>query len=278
MLKILNSLLLFFLSCQGAPAAPKQEIRVGIDQYLATNPTMDCKWLGSYDGANELLLSILWGTPGYDYECLHKWFKDPRHKVLLVHLSNGVCHRNHNCPPQEAEYLTEIVDTALEVSAFVAAYCPECTLILSPQLEDNFTDDTACELAQDIRRVSQAQLSRNPVDGQKIGRSVECFDYFELHHNESVYFPKDKPCIYSNDGYDLAVGNTIWSAPQVTTPAELKAKIESLPHCLHFLWTADSNCLHGESRNAPFVGDRQCVTDQKTVEDLSQFITVLQHE
>jgi hypothetical protein len=232
---------------------------------------MSCDWLGVYDDAEELILSFLWKTPGPKLDCLKKWFDDPRPKTLLVHLSNGVCRRNDNCDPAEPSD-SEIVDEALEVTAFVSAYCADCDLILSPQLEDNWQADEACERAAELRSISNAEISRNPVRAENLGESVNCYDYVELHGSEREHFPTGKPCLYSNDGTDLDMGDTLWNLPDVIGREALAADIRELPDCISFVWTADGNCLSGQSKDAPLPKDRRCPLERGTIADLKEFI------
>lgn len=273
---------LFLLSCAGGGSpspAPITESFLGIDYKFPTNETMPCTWTKAFDGVDWPVMSFLWRTPGRNYRCLDPFLADGRKKTLVVHLSNGVCRKelNNNCPPNEPN-IAEIPSVALEVQQHIKALCPECKVILVPQLEDGLHPDTFCRIVSGIRqKVPEAIIGRNPLYTEYARYGETCFDYLELHNTESSFFRnEDTQCIWSNDGFDLNLTGATWDLPFTWTLSEWEQ--HHWPGCINLLWFADGNCLNTASYDSPFPADRKCSPSTADISELNRILLENQNE
>lgn len=279
--------LVFLTACSGgsskAPPQPDtsrvRESFFGIDYKFPTNPTMSCAWVKAFRGVKYPVLSFLWHTPGRNFKCLDPFLADGRRKTTLIHLSNGICRKDikDNCPPTEPK-LKDIPNLALEAYTHVKNLCPKCKVLLSPQLEDGLHPGAFCRIVTEIKKkVPEAIIVRNPLYEDYDRGSKKCYDYLELHNNESAFFKeRDKPCIWSNDGYDLKIGAGTWDLPYTWTLQEWEQ--HHRPGCINLLWTADGNCLNTDTAQAPFPADRHCSTDEATISELNRILLENQDE
>lgn len=254
-LLLLLSLFVTVVGCGGGEHSSEDFVRSDISSsmgvaWLSVQRDDDCSWKQIFKGVKKPKLAFLWGSYGRQDSCLKSFLSDGRPKRIHIYLSNGPCERKNNCSSLEIEKEVEIAARAIQAYNLVRNNCIDCTLSLSPQLEDNFSQAKAIRLGKEIRRLIRDMsviLVRNP--NKFVGREP-VYDSYEFHNSP----PDMAPCLWSNDGKDISdIDSTVWALPQRIKMSELGGEM-----CERFLWTADGNCLSADSRDAPYPHERDC--------------------
>lgn len=229
-----------------------REARVGLS-WLSAQKEGDCQWLTAFDGSTHPYLAFLWASFGDDNFCLIEFMRADVPKTLQVYLSNGSCERKDNCSYLEIKEEIEIAIRAKQVISFVEDYCDNCSLILVPQLEDNFSDAKARRIGAELERLTngtEVKVYRNPLYSP---RRKAPYDGIEYHNT----IPELSPCIWSNDGIDVDIDGDTWSG-ETMSREEFEHLSRLYQHCKILLWVADGNCLTGDSGTALYPHQRQC--------------------
>lgn len=282
-LAVLASLL--FFSCGTGERSDRREEEksttriAGASWLSAMTERGDCAWIEMFSTSKRPALAFLWESFGANRECLVDYFSLPGSKVVQAYLSNGTCIRKRNCSHREAQSIGDIVSRGVDAALFVLERCESCEVRLIPQLEDNWTDEVACEIAHKMRVFAPDNVSiwRNPVRATAHNFYRDCYDGVELHNVEEFPEPYRGRCAWSNDGFDLELGNTIWPLEfRISRGAVLELAAGALRGCDIFIWTADGNCLDDDSGRAAEPALRDCRADAATVGDLGRMIAELE--
>lgn len=258
--------------------------RYGVDFFGVQNGTMSPDWTRIFDGVDYVRLGILWRSFGTNDLALAAFISDPRPKHITSRASNGTCDKKKNCGPLEAVTFDQIVQRSVESAQFIKTYCKQCTATIVIQLEDQFSPKKACRIAKAVRASFgilgiDYEIGRNPLNASYLGDSAKCFDRIELHNSDAGNLAGFDSCTWSNDGADLVVGRTVWSLPFRIEISDFERTADRVVrHCTSHLWTADGNCLGGDSSTAQFPSDRICPLDAFTITDINRFLLRKQKE
>jgi hypothetical protein len=281
---LLPLFLLFLTACSGSSddRAPRETIEhkrfVGEVVINALNKTKSCDWVNSQRELKSPYLAFLWQEGNTDLECVLQFLELPQAKLVNVYLDNGTGERNGVVASPTIESNSRRARSVLNL---FSNHCVNCVVILTPQLEDNFVAEEACAFAENLRLVSgefseNVFINRNPVKGDQVLKSAHCYDAFELHEDTaSAELPATGLCIYSNDGHDLDIGDTLWELPSVIDVQSLKQRAREFQNCIVGVWTADGNCLKGDASNAPPLLERECNTDERTRLEMRELLNEL---
>lgn len=236
------------------------------------HPRWDCKAsISLYRGQNPLILRWLELTFGTRCACVNRLLKDPRPKIVAVHLTNGPCLRNARCGRYEV-FAGETISSAdkkvrrgnrkllrkfsrvlhrLRGRLDRAVNVSSC--YVSPMLESDLSNRARGRLlALTAQRFPECQLVDNPHRKRCIPGTI-C----EVHGDRVGRVRA--PCIADLDGND---GRDV----------DLKKWMRDTAQCrLQFYWELWMNCLPFDfARRFPDPRQRECrgqVFDKKRVRE-----------
>jgi hypothetical protein len=265
------------------PVLQDQGPTVGMDFYLAQNDTMPCDWVDAFKDKKPAALGLLW-LPGQSPNiCLKKWLKLPQQKILTVITGNGVCRRKGTCKGVDLMNAKDMaINSLIEVMEVVRLDSEgplELRVVIS--LEDNLTYAEAKNICLSLKTITDAPIWRNPVKSGHHNFSDSCFDGVRLHNTEQ--FPKSYTgqCQWSNDGFDLDIpGKSRWELQHRISRAEMFTEVRrrAARGCDIYVWAAlESNCLRGDTTEAPDPRDRNCASGDRNINIVNEFVEELQN-
>lgn len=209
-------LLLFLVVAPGAYAADVPERFLGVSAFAMMHPAYKCDaLLATLDFSPRPFTAVLYETFGNDPTCIARFtarYFDKPHK-LEIHFLNGPCMRNHNCVDEtfgtmsvgalnrrlermDGDMQMRIALRMFAIRSLADAVKNENThLVLSPGLEDNYTDEAYRNLLVEIRKMWPEDIVRNPCKG---GRSLQGANGKEYHSTNSHV--ENVACIANEDG------------------------------------------------------------------------------
>lgn len=265
-MKRLVVIILLLVSCGGGSesSSPMPDPMLGI-MWQSVQKSDECAWLEVFNGIDNKNLSFLWGSYGSNRICLDRFLRSGGSKLLRIYLSNGVCIRKKNCSEKEINSISDIKKAAEEVSKITGA-----VIQIVPQLEDNWTDAYACEVAYQLRKVTHHEIWRNPVSQLQLSASFACFDGIELHGERPLFTSANASG--SNDGRSLLLSPYEWGGLSISRDDANRERNAFGRDSYYFLWHALGNCLKGDTANAPFPYQRDCENRPDIISDLNQIL------
>jgi hypothetical protein len=245
----------------------------GLSYLALCQRTWPCaKSLAAFDGTDTIRTGWLEGTFGSVCSCANTFLKDPRPKVIRVHLANGPCLRNGRCGRYEVFYgqtvasanrrikqgdrrlLSRFATAAKRLARRLASSTAPLTCYVSPVLESDFDREARTRLASiTARYLPGCRLVDNPTRGECIRGSL-C----ERHG----LFPRlSSPCIADLDG-------------TIASDSEKEQFLSRTSSCdLSFIWTPEMNCNRPNSSSFIDPRMRQCEQSESYYRSLGGWLS-----
>lgn len=207
---------------------------LGFSSFAALSPKFPCdEFLRLLESSPRPAMSVLYGTFGDDWTCVHKFEQRfaSRPRLLQVHLSNGSCRRFGRCGEGEIDpgaslvsfknqlRLSDFQRRVVHVKKKLGSFGENGRYVISIELEDNFSNREFSRLFRVVKRewpfwISRSSVTRNSLRGAS--------DYVERHGDRVAC---TSTTIWNNDG------------TPVQTVADYARRTRS---CFaSFLWTPD---------------------------------------
>lgn len=281
MIRILWVLTLFFLiSCGDGseqPIHPTREeplFKVAVMWQGVQNASMPCTWTEMFEGLRKARFSFPWNSYGESNGCLLSFLQSDQPKLINVFACQGVCKRNKNCSERECRTDQDLIDRAVDIALFLEEFGKNTELILTLELEDNYSHRKACDLRARVEsrflelNLQRPQLWRNPVHAKNFDFNDPCgFDGIELHNSEASHIRGTQtiPVAWSNDGSDLIIpGSLRHLEPSIDVPT-LRRTIEGNSFSLSYIWYSGGNCLSSSAAQSPFPHNRNCIDEWEAI-------------
>lgn len=244
------------------PFLLSQKQIIGVSYFTMQAETFPCKEaLSVFHRVETPATAIVWGTFGRKTECVERFLKLGKKRILEIHPWSEVWRRwpnrkgineiqphlrvtafNAALERNSKKALQDIRRRLKQIDSFIKQSADENTeIILSTGLEDNYTQKAFKTVLRTTREIVGYDIARSTI----FKRHHSGADYLEHH---GLQFNASAPCIYSTDGTNVHTDLGRWDYSDSVSLGRAKELLRKAGKCrIAFLWQARPQGIKGES-------------------------------